>query len=57
MNSDSKDEICDQLAKSNLNDEPASSSEASAAPISNKREAFGNRFLTNDQNVFEFNAW
>ena len=22
-----------------------------------KREAFGNRHLTNEQNVFDFNAW
>ena len=24
---------------------------------SSKREAFGNRHLTNDQDVFQFNAW
>lgn len=26
-------------------------------PTENKREAFGNRHLTEDQNVFQFNAW
>ena len=26
-------------------------------PADNKREAFGNRHLTEDQNVFQFNAW
>jgi hypothetical protein len=25
--------------------------------VDKKREAFGNRHLTNDQNVFDFNAW
>lgn len=25
--------------------------------VEKKREAFGNRHLTSDQNVFDFNAW
>lgn len=30
---------------------------ASNSDDGNKREQFGNRHLTEDQNVYEFNAW
>lgn len=43
----------DSTADSNM-----SKSESSTDTGENKkREAFGNRHLTRDQNVFDFNAW
>ncbi len=33
------------------------SCEATSDKINTKREAFGNRHLTDEENVFQFNAW
>ena len=39
------------------NSTTASGVDEQQTELSTKREAFGNRHLTNEQNVFDFNAW